>query len=176
MPPHYRDAIARVGVLDALNAFDPHVAGTPPLGLDLPGSDIDILCHAPDAGAFEAVLRGAFSARPGFAVRRWSDQVTVIATFTAQGWPFEIFGQPLPVAQQQGWRHFQVERTLLAMGGDPFRAAVMAYRRDGLKTEPAIAAVLGLEGDPYRALLAIAGQEREALTAGFSGQVATLKI
>lgn len=39
-----------------LNPFDPRVAGTPALGLDLPGSDLNILCHAPDPDAFLAVL------------------------------------------------------------------------------------------------------------------------
>ena len=46
----YEDALAECGVLEALASFDPRVAGTPPLGLDLPDSDIDVLCFAPKVG------------------------------------------------------------------------------------------------------------------------------
>jgi hypothetical protein len=34
--------------LDLLARFDPRITGTLPLGVSLPGSDIDILCHAPE--------------------------------------------------------------------------------------------------------------------------------
>jgi hypothetical protein len=80
----YSEAIAQVGVLETLAAFDPHVAGTPPLGLDLPGTDIDILCHAPDPDAFEAALDG-LAPYADFAVRRWSNGTTVVARFAAHG-------------------------------------------------------------------------------------------
>jgi hypothetical protein len=154
MKPSYMEAVERSGVLGTLSAFGPRVAGTPPLGLDLPGSDIDILCHAPDLHTFAAVLWTAFSDYPDFSMRQWVDaERPVIASFEAEGWQFEIFGQARPVAEQQGWRHFLVEQRLLGIGGPWLRTAVMAKRREGAKTEPAFAAALNLQGDPYQALL-----------------------
>lgn len=152
--PPYREALARSGVIEALADFDPHVAGTPPLGIDLPSSDLDILCHASDADRFMHAIWSAFADCPDFSIRQWTDSDRpVIATFACAGWPFEIFGQARPVRQQYGWRHFCMERRLLALGGAPFRAAIIAARGRGIKTEPAFAQVLGLPGDPYRALL-----------------------
>ena len=44
----YEEAVAESDVMEDLASFDPRVAGTPPLGLDLPDSDIDIVCFASD--------------------------------------------------------------------------------------------------------------------------------
>lgn len=165
--PDYREALRRTGLLARLAAFDPHVAGTPPLGLDLPGSDIDVLCFAPDGLAFAAAVWREFSDAPGFSLRqwRWADR-PVVAGFRLEGWPIELFGQARPVAEQQGWRHFRVESRLLAMGGPPLRAAVRRHREAGRKTEPAFAAVLGLAGDdPYQALLALEARPDDVLRA-----------
>jgi hypothetical protein len=162
--PDYREALADSGVLDALAAFDPHVAGTPPLGLDLPGSDIDVLCHAPDADAFCRSAWSGFAGYEDFAMHQWrSGGRPVIVRFLARGWAFELFASAEPVFEQPGWRHFMVERRLLALGGDRLRNAVMAARRGGLKTEPAFAKILGLSGDPYSAMLAIEVQSDSAL-------------
>ncbi len=152
----YRQAIDRLSVLEILRDCDPHVAGTLPLGIDVPGSDIDILCHAPDGGAFAQLVWSAFGDRDEFSIRQWiGDERPVIASFEAHGWVFELFGHPLPVPLQRGWRHFEVERRLLALGEGSFRRAVMERRRLGARTEPAFAGALHLEGDPYAALLEI---------------------
>ena len=165
--PAYDEALRRSGALEALAAFDPHVAGTPSLGLDLPASDIDILCHAPDLDAFAAVVEAVFGACDGFSVGRWGGggggAPAVVAGFAAHGWAFEVFGQALPVAEQLGWRHFVVERRLMALGGPALRVAVLRRRRAGLKTEPAFADVLRLTGDPYRAVLELECWTDEAL-------------
>lgn len=157
------DALADSRVSAHFAAFDPHVAGTPPLGIDLPDSDIDILCHAPDGAAFCAAA-WAWRDRPGFALfqQRDGDRATVLR-FDFAGWPFEIYATPRPVEGQDGWRHFVVERRLLAIGGEPLRAAILAARRTGLKTEAAFARVLGLPGDPYAAMLALADLTSEVL-------------
>lgn len=150
----YLDALAQSGLMEALASFDPHLAGTPPLGLDLPGSDIDVLCEVVDGEAFTRAVWTHAGQRDGFAIRQWTGETRpIVASFEACGWPIEIFGDPRPVVRQPGWRHFMVERRLLALGGEGFRAAIMQRRRHGLKTEPAFAATLGLDGDPYLALL-----------------------
>ena len=152
--PSYSDALDRSGLLAALAPFDPHVAGTPPLGLDLPGSDIDVICHATDADAFTRAVWDFAGGFEAFSIHQWTgDGRPVLAGFRIHGWPVELFGDARPVAQQPGWRHFEIERRLLALGGDGLRTTVMKRRRDGLKTEPAFADILGLDGDPYLALL-----------------------
>ncbi|MFB2552451.1 DUF4269 domain-containing protein [Ensifer soli] len=148
----------------ALSPFDPHVAGTPPLGLDLPESDIDILCHAPEPDRFAATVWRTQSGRADFALWQWRGAGRpVIARFAAFGWTIELFAAPEPVRRQPGWRHFAVERRLLDRGGLALRARVMALRRAGMKTEPAFAAVLGLAGDPYRVLLDLDAEDDETL-------------
>ena len=145
----YAEALRRLGLPTKLARFDPRVAGTPPLGLDLPGSDIDLLCHAPDAELFTQAVWDACAHFDGFAIRQWSGRERpVIATFAAETWDFEIFGHVRPVAEQVGWRHFRVERRLLELAGPGLRAAVLRARLRGLKTEPAFAQVLALPGDP----------------------------
>jgi hypothetical protein len=173
----YEDALEECGVLEALASFDPRVAGTPPLGLDLPDSDIDVLCFAPDAHTFTDTVWRAFSDSPAFIAKQWVDPPrSVVVSFEAAGWRIELHGEAIPVERQRGWRHFAVERRLLDFGGHDFRAAVRAQRQRGMKTEPAFAAVLGLSGDPYISLLDLAEQGDQLLisvllTQGFANTV-----
>ena len=160
----YEEALARCGVLEVLASFEPRVAGTPPLGLDLPGSDIDILCFAPNMWAFADAVWRAFSEAPGFMAKQWVEAPRpMVASFEAAGWRIELYGEAIPVEQQRGWRHFAVERRLLALGGDGFRIAVLALRQRGMKTEPAFATALGQSGDPYLTLLDLGEQDDETL-------------
>ena len=150
----YEEALRLVRVLDDLDAFGPQVIGTQPLGIAMPGSDIDVVCHAPDAAAFADALWMHYGEMRGFALYQWTTgQRAVVAKFSAYGWPFGLFGSTELVRDQAGWRHFVVERRLLALGGEPLRSAVMAARRRGAKTEPAFAEVLNLAGDAYAAVL-----------------------
>ncbi len=153
----WREVLDRLDLIATLSPFDPHVAGTPPLGLDLLSSDIDVLCHAVDGSAFTDCLWSHGSTRSDFRIHQWiGDERAIVASFRAFGWKVEIFGSAQPVAHQLGWRHFEIERRLLEAGGVRLRDRVMARRHEGMKTEPAFAAVLGLPGDPYEALLRLA--------------------
>lgn len=142
-------------VLESLQAYDPILVGTIPIGIDLPGSDLDIICHCADLEAFSQALHTHFAHAPGWQVRTvdvrgvWA----VVANFHLDGFAVEVFGQDIPTRTQLGYRHMVVEHALLQRLGAAFRDQVLAYRREGLKTEPAFARALGLEGDPYLALL-----------------------
>ena len=152
----YQDAIRRTGILDLLAPFDPHVVGTLPLGIALPDSDIDIVCHAANPGALAEPIWTAFSTIEGFALYRWSAKGRpLVAKFEAEGWPFEIFASNQLVSDQPGFQHFKVEQRLLDLGGFVLRDQIMTLRIQGVKTEPAFATVLGLDGDPYAALSAL---------------------
>jgi hypothetical protein len=155
------------GLWHLLNEFDPVLAGTVPLGIDIAGSDLDVLCEVPEAAQtrFAALLRVHFGARPGFrlAQRRIGGHAATVCGFRYEGEEMEVFGQALPVAQQHGWRHLLVERAVLAAGGETWRTAVRALKRRGFKTEPAFAQLFGLPGDPYAALLTLESWSAEML-------------
>lgn len=162
--PSYETAIEQLGILDALSAYDARIAGTPPLGVATADSDLDILCHAPDASAFLSDVVRHYAACEGFHIRQWtSNKRPMIATFRAQGWDFEIFASPEPVDCQAGWRHFRIEKRLLALGGPPFKDTIRRLRQTGLKTEPAFWSALSKTGDAYRGLLTLETSTDETL-------------
>jgi hypothetical protein len=155
------------GLWSLLSEFNPMLAGTVPLGIDIAGSDLDVLCEVPEAAQarFAVLLRVLFEARPGFrlAQRRIGGHATTVCGFRYGREEIEVFGQALPVAQQHGWRHLLVERAVLAAGGESWRTAVHVLKQQGLKTEPAFAQLLGLPGDPYAALLSLEGLPADEL-------------
>lgn len=149
----WREALTGTGVLDLLAGFDPRIAGTLPLGVSIAGSDIDILCHAPEPDHVGDRLWESRERLSGLVLRRWiSAGRPLVATFSIGDWPVEVFASPVEVERQEGWRHFIVEQRLLALAGDALRQRVLGLRRSGTKTEPAFAAALGLRGDPYAGL------------------------
>lgn len=151
--PTYQEALRRTNLLRILAPFDPHVVGTLPLGLARPGSDIDIVCCATDRSSVATLLWEHFREADDFALYQWSARGRpVVGKLSTYGWPFEIFVSSTPVQDQAGWRHFEVEKRLLTLGGPAFHTAICALRAGGVKTEPAFARALKLEGDPYAVL------------------------
>jgi hypothetical protein len=162
----YVSAITRAAIARTLLTFDPRIVGTLPLGLAVPGSDIDVVCHAPDPNIFAETIWRHYQLADGFVLYRWrSGTRPAIARFIWDGWPFELFGDTRPVAQQQGWIHFEVERRLLALDDGRLRRAVSARRAGGMKTESAFAAALGIGGDPYLGLIELATESDAQLRA-----------
>lgn len=78
---------------------------------------------------------------------------TIIASFTIEGQEIEVFGQTTPTTLQNGYRHMVVEQRLLAKYGEDLRLQIIELKNQGLKTEPAFARALNIEGDPYIELL-----------------------
>ena len=122
----YEIAVHQLGIMNALAAYDPHIAGTPPLDIHTKASDLDILFSAQDPGIFVADMWRLYAHMSGFRIWQWtSKDRPIVAAFRAYGWDFELFARSLPVAEQFGWRHFTTEHRLLSLGGRGFKNAVL---------------------------------------------------
>ncbi|MGE0871738.1 MAG: DUF4269 domain-containing protein [Kofleriaceae bacterium] len=150
-------------LFDTLAAYSPTLIGTFPLGVTVDGSDFDIACEAHDLDRFETDVRSALGTLPSTTSRVAVDPTASVTAVDCEGLAIEIFGQPIPVYSQRGFRHMIVEGRLLAAGGSRLRDAVRQLKRSGIKTEPCFAMLLGLEGDPYAALLELESWSPERL-------------
>jgi hypothetical protein len=155
MQRHGHRALTSSAVLSDLAAYQPLLAGTLPLNLFTPQSDLDILCYAPVLSAFTGDLQTYGRTKDRFRLRQTviGGVPTVIGQFRFMAFDFEIFGQPVPIKEQAGYRHLVVEHRLLAKHGASLFEEVLRLKMAGIKTEPAFAHVLQLPGDPYQALL-----------------------
>ncbi|WP_345234976.1 DUF4269 domain-containing protein [Hymenobacter saemangeumensis] len=171
---HTYAVLQRLSLWPTLQAYGPVLTGTIPLGIDLPGSDADVICEVgpPVQTEFARLVQERYGQQPGFQLRQKNigGHDTIVAGFVADGLAVELFGQPLPALQQNAYRHMLVEHAILAAGGAPWREAVVSLKRQGLKTEPAFAALLQLPGDPYQALLALESLSASALAARLAGR------
>lgn len=154
-------ALLTAGVWDKLAAqcADLALVSTVAIGLDRPGSDLDIVCQHPDPAAFAAALatQGWRVAQKGAAI--WLAEQTVTGA-DGHPWPLELYLTPDPLERLNGWRHLCLMAALLEQFGAAFYHQVLRLRlEEGLKGEAAICHLLGLAGDPYAALLTLEGGE-----------------
>ena len=149
------NVLGKSQVLKKLKPYSPLVSGTFPLGLGVENSDVDILISSENFQGSEDVLKSEFSKFENFQIQKTSvlGQETWIAGFQVDQVPFEIFWQKIPSHQQSAHRHLIVEARLLKMFGKDLKKKVLNLKKSGLKTEPAFAEALGIEGDPYEELL-----------------------
>ncbi|HEA3131130.1 TPA: DUF4269 domain-containing protein [Aeromonas hydrophila] len=154
-------ALLTAGVWDALTAqcSDLALVSTVAIGLDRPGSDLDIVCQHPEPATFAAVLatQGWQVAQKGADI--WLAEQTVTGA-DGHPWPLELYLTPEPLEHLNGWRHLSLMAALLERFGAAFYHQVRHLRLDeGLKGEAAICHLLSLTGDPYAALLTLEGGE-----------------
>jgi hypothetical protein len=142
-------------LLDRFWQFDPVLVGTLPISIHLPASDLDIICYASDLDFFAQLVEALFRAYPAFRLKQKEVRhiPSVIVYFEHGGFGIELFAQPVPTEQQHAFRHMLIEEQLLQRYGAKFRQQVLALKRQGYKTEPAFAKLLGITGDPYLQLL-----------------------
>jgi len=157
-------ALLTAGVWDELatQCADLALVSTLAIGLDRPGSDLDILCQHPDPAEFAATL-----AAQGWLASARGDNVWLLErTFSCAtdsdcnksegSWPVELYVTPAPIETQNGWRHLTLMAALLQRFGDAFYQEVLRLRlEEGLKGEAAMCRLLELAGDPYTALLTL---------------------
>ncbi|PKA16355.1 DUF4269 domain-containing protein [Leptospira haakeii] len=139
-------------VLEILSEFSPEFVGSIPIGVDLPHSDIDIICEL--RPSILKVLE-SFSSYPNFQI---SEKVlgnvsSIICRFRLGSEKVEIVAQNLLPREQISYLHMVIEEKILKEKGETFRLSVLEKKKEGKTTETAFAELLGLEGDPYSTLL-----------------------
>lgn len=147
--------IKKFGILDKLQQYNPILTGTIPLDIDLPESDLDIICQCKNHTQFNRDLIKNFSDEKDFKIYSTHQNgiESTIAEFKTDHFLIEIFGQNIPTEKQNAYRHMMVEYQILKEKGIDFKKKIKHLKSTGLKTEPAFAKLLGLQGNPYLALL-----------------------
>lgn len=147
--------LQRSQIFEILAEFNPVLAGTFPIEIDIPGSDLDILCCCSIPDYLIQVLNENFGALADFLLQEMEleGKRTVLANFILEGFPVEIFGQNVPIDEQRAFRHMIIEHRILQEKGEAFRKEIIGIKLAGIKTEPAFAQLLEIEGDPYLGLL-----------------------
>lgn len=143
--------------------LDVALVSTLAIGLDRPGSDLDILCQH----ATPAVLAARF-AELGWQRRALGSDIWLLEqTLTdadGRSWPIELYVTPAGIETLNGWRHLSLMAALIEHFGHDFYRTLLTLRlQQGLKGEAAICRLLKLSGDPYQALLTLEGRNLDQL-------------
>lgn len=143
-------AISELSILKILEAHQPIVAGTIPIGIDTPDSDLDIICRASDIADFQKLVRRHFLTYSGFGDSVENNRYT--ASFFFNDLRIEIYAENNPTVLQNAYLHMVIEGMLLNIGGEDFRRKIMELKNTGWKTEPAFGQILHLK-EPYTELI-----------------------
>ncbi|MCL6459026.1 MAG: DUF4269 domain-containing protein [Gorillibacterium sp.] len=138
-----------------LKPFTPILVGTVPIDLDIPGSDLDIICNVENLSEWVEMLTAKLYMMSSFhsTLKKVNNRERAIVRFSYQGWDFELYGESVPTIEQNGYRHMIVEYRLIQLAGSSAGNLIREWKLGGVKTEPAFAKLLGLRGDPYQNLL-----------------------
>jgi len=122
-------ALIRSKVLEKLKGFEATLVSTICIGIDTDTSDVDIICSFVDSGGFRGEISRWFGSCDAF---QWgqstSSESAVVATFECAGFVFEVYGDTIPVRDQNAYRHLNIMSNLLAMADEKLRADVRALK------------------------------------------------
>ncbi len=149
------EELTALNIFDTLKKYNPLLTGTIPIDIDIPESDLDIICQCRNHSKFSILLKELYSKQLNFKIKStYCNTIEcTVATFDTNHFKIEIFGQDIPTNQQNAYLHMFMQYQILTSKGKVFRDEIRRLKRKGIKTEPAFASLLGLKGNPYEALL-----------------------
>jgi len=152
----YKELI-ELNIFERLKKFNPILAGTIPIEIDLPDSDLDIICECDNQAELSKILIKYFSGEKAFELKLYERNGidTIRVRFNTENFMVEIFGQNIPTQEQNAYRHMLIEDKIIREKGLEFKSKIIELKSKGFKTEPAFAILLGLKGNPYEELLKI---------------------
>lgn len=152
------EVLKRYEVFEKLRDFSPILAGTIPIGIDVEGSDLDIICEVDlrfeedflDEIVFSKLIPSESEVKVENIIVR--GEKTIVLNFMLDEFPIEIFGQNKPTTEQNAYRHMIAEYNILQEKGEAFKQQIIELKKKGIKTEPAFGLLMNLE-NPYEDLL-----------------------
>lgn len=139
-------------IFSILHEFNPILAGTIPIEIDINSSDLDILCEVYNFESFSSIVTKNFGDFHEFKKKIRNDAIVYL--FKYQSFIIEIFGQSKDVLQQNAYLHMIAEYRILSLANKDFKKKIIALKEKGIKTEPAFGQLLEIS-DPYYDLLKI---------------------
>lgn len=144
-----------LSIFSLLSDYSPILVGTVPLAIHIHSSDLDIICEVHHFEYFESLLHDHYGMMEGF---RYSYKLVngmprAVCSFNAYGWSIEVFAQPIPTSQQNGFKHMVIEHRILELRGERDKEQLRKLKLAGSVFQPAFAQVYKLDGDPYVTLL-----------------------
>lgn len=157
--------VKEVNIFNVLDDYNPILAGTIPIRVDLPDSDLDIICEVYDFERFKERIINQYGEHTGFnckisTVNGWK---RIVSRFDYKSWRLELFGQAVPTIKQNAYRHMIIEHRILNVLGDKARTYIIDLKKKGYKTEPAFGQLLQIQSDPYSFLLEMWSWDEEKL-------------
>ncbi|KFN04213.1 DUF4269 domain-containing protein [Bacillus clarus] len=148
------DSIDKIKIMEDLALYTPVLCGTVPIRIDTVHSDLDIVMEVHNFDEFEKEIQSLYGCCDEFEIKRKNIRniPTIKASFQFEGFKFELFAQPQPVRNQYAYKHMVVEHMLL-MQQPHIRKDIISLKAEGIKTEPAFAQILNIDGDPYEELI-----------------------
>ena len=156
------DSFRRSGLDKLLVSWTPILAGTIPIGISVPGSDLDVICFSKSPKDVpDFILKYKDKLHPDLKIEsvRYPNKNfnTSLIEMCFEGLPVEVYVDTLPTDQQNAFRHMLIEALLLELRQD-LRAEVIRLKNQRLKTEPSFGIALGLcekgrENESYQILL-----------------------
>ncbi|GIP18053.1 alpha/beta hydrolase [Paenibacillus montaniterrae] len=152
---HAYHTLQELRIFTILQEYSPVLVGTVPIDINIDDSDLDIICEVYHFTDFQVIVDHYFSRMRGY---RYTYKLVegvprAVCSFHYNDWLIQLFAQPVAAVQQYGYKHMVVEHRILQLIDSSFRQQIRALKASGVKTEPAFAKLLQLEGDPYAALL-----------------------
>ncbi|GGG70053.1 DUF4269 domain-containing protein [Paenibacillus radicis (ex Gao et al. 2016)] len=149
--------LSSLNIFDTLSSYTPLLVGTIPIDIDIEESDLDIICEVHSFTPFIQELKMLYGKYNHFEIHQSiiQNQKIIVCNFNYEGFNIEIFGQGIPVLQQNGFLHMMIEYRLLVLAGRDAHDSIRQLKRLGLKTEPAFGEYFNIDEDPYTELLMI---------------------
>ncbi len=134
--------LSDLNIFTILSDYSPVLTGTIPINIDIPESDLDIICDVSDFDLFQNTVKENYSHHENF--RQSLIDNIYIANFLYSGTEIEIYAQNKPTISQNAYIHMVIEYRILNISGEVFRQKIIELKKSGIKTEPAFGLLLNL--------------------------------